>query len=74
MFTAWSALTMLADSPTGCTEQLLRGYGFPAEVIVKLVEAGFATTTTERVVAGNRALDVKRIKINDLGWVALTQR
>ena len=74
MLTARGALTLLADSPSGCTEQLMCAHGFPAEVITKLVEAGFATATTERVVAGNRALDVKRLKINDLGWVALTQR
>jgi hypothetical protein len=48
-------------------------YGFPAGLITKLVEAGFATATTERVIVGNRALDVKRIKINRLGRVALKQ-
>ena len=54
MFTARSALTMLAKSPNGSTEPLMLAYGYPAELITKLVEAGFATATTERVIAGNR--------------------
>jgi hypothetical protein len=73
MFTARSALTMLAESPNGSTEPLMLAYGYPAELLTKLVEAGFATATTERVIAGTRALDVKRIKINNLGRVALKQ-
>jgi hypothetical protein len=73
MFTARSALTLLAESPNGSTEQLMLAYGYPAELITKLIEAGFATATTERVIAGNRALDVKRIKINNLGRTALKQ-
>jgi hypothetical protein len=39
----------------------------PVELITKLVEAGFTTATTD-------ALDVNRVKINDLGRVALKSR
>jgi hypothetical protein len=73
MFTARSALTLLAERPNGSTEPLMLAYGYPAELIAKLVEAGFATATTEHVIVGHRALDVKRIKINHLGRVALKQ-
>jgi hypothetical protein len=37
------------------------------ELITKLVEAGFTTATTD-------VLDVNRVKINDLGRVALKSR
>jgi hypothetical protein len=43
MLTARSALTLLADGPSGCTEQVMRAYGFPSEPITKVVEAGSAS-------------------------------
>ena len=43
MFTARGALTLLADGPSGCTEQVIRTFGFPSELITKVVEAGFAS-------------------------------
>jgi DNA-binding PadR family transcriptional regulator len=63
----------LAESPGGCSEQLVSAHGFPTELIDKLVEAGFATATTERITGSNRTLDVKRIKITDAGREALKQ-
>ena len=38
MFTARSALTLLADGPSGCTEQVMRAFGFPSELITKVVD------------------------------------
>jgi hypothetical protein len=43
-------------------------------ISTKLVEEGVATGITERILGGNRAIDVKRIKITDTGRVALPQR
>jgi hypothetical protein len=43
MLTARGALTLLADGPSGCTEQVMRAYGFPSELVTKVVEAGFAS-------------------------------
>ena len=43
MFTARSALTLLANGPSGCTEQVMRAYGFPSELITTVVEAWFVS-------------------------------
>ena len=71
MFTARNALAFLAENPGGCSEHLMQAHGFPAELIAKLVEAGFATATTESIIGNNRVLDVKRIKITETGRKAL---
>jgi DNA-binding PadR family transcriptional regulator len=74
MFTARSALAVLAESQIGCSESLMLAHGFPTELITKLVEAGFATVTTEIIHGGKRAIDVKRLKITDAGREALADR
>jgi hypothetical protein len=73
MLTARSALALLAESPIGCSASLMQAHGFSTELITKLVEAGFATEITERILGGNRAIDVKRIKITDVGREALNE-
>jgi hypothetical protein len=65
MFTARSALTLLGESPNGWTERQIIERGFRAELIAKLVEAGFAISES----AGK----VKLIRITDLGRAALRQ-
>jgi hypothetical protein len=65
------ALLLLVDNPSGCSEHLLRAYGFTAEFIARLVDAGLATTKTERMMAGGRALEVTRVRITDAGRDAL---
>jgi hypothetical protein len=51
-------LELLAGSPTGCTEALLFAYGITVEVLVELVRAGLATATPERMVAGNKKIEI----------------
>jgi hypothetical protein len=63
MMTARGALTFLAESMDCCSEQLMRAHCCQTELIAKLVEAGFATATTDRILGSNRAINVKRIKI-----------
>jgi hypothetical protein len=40
----------------------------------KLVGAGLATATTERVAMGSRSIEVARVRITDAGWKALAGR
>jgi hypothetical protein len=73
MFNARAALTLLAKRPDGSTEQIMCAHGFPAELITKLVEAGFAAAATERVTVRGRALEVRRIRITERGRQALAE-
>ena len=54
-------LELLAGSPTGCTEALLFAYGITVEMLVGLIEAGLATASAERMVAGSKAIEVARV-------------
>ena len=47
-----------------------KGYRWP---LYHNSRQGFATATTDRVIAGTRALDVKRTKINNLGRMPLKE-
>ena len=67
------ALELLSNSPDGATEALLMAYGFESTVIAGLVESGFATLTTEVVLAGRRPVDMKRLRLSDLGRKVLGQ-
>jgi len=42
--------------------------------MVELVRTGLATATTERVVAGGRAMEVRRVRITTKGRQALAER
>jgi hypothetical protein len=66
------ALTVLAGSADGCTEALMLAHGFTIPLLVELIQAGLASTTTDRVVAGGRTLNVVRLKITDAGRRMLT--
>jgi hypothetical protein len=61
------ALELLAASPNGCTEAVMRAHGFTVEQMVELVRAGLASATAERVVAGSRKIEVARVQITDAG-------
>jgi hypothetical protein len=50
---------------------LLLAHGFTVELLADLVRAGLATATTERVVAGGRAIEVARVRITPAGRKAL---
>jgi hypothetical protein len=65
------ALLLLAANPSGCSEHLLRAHGFTAKFIAGLVDAGLATTKTERMMAGRQAVEVTRVRITDAGRDAL---
>jgi hypothetical protein len=55
------ALALLASCPDGCPEVLMVAHGFTIPDMVALVEAGLATASAERVVAGKRTLEVARV-------------
>jgi hypothetical protein len=61
------ALELLAGSPTGCTEALLFAYGITVEMLVGLINAGLATATAERLVAGNKTIEIARVRITEAG-------
>jgi uncharacterized protein with ACT and thioredoxin-like domain len=67
------ALELLAASPDGCTEAILRANGFSTAQIVALVRAGLATAHGQRVVVGGggRTMEVARVKIAEAGRRAL---
>jgi hypothetical protein len=48
------ALELLASCRDGCTEAMMLAHGFSIPQMVELVEAGLATATAERVVAGRQ--------------------
>jgi hypothetical protein len=68
------ALELLASSPRGCTEALLFGYGFTAEMLADLIKGGLATSHTECIIAGDHAIEVTRAKITEAGQRALAER
>jgi hypothetical protein len=65
------ALEVLAASAEGCTEAILSAHGFKAALIAELIEVGLATAKTERVMAGARAIEVRRVWITELGGLTL---
>jgi hypothetical protein len=67
------ALELLDASRDGCTEAILLAHGFPINVLADLIRAGLATATTERVMAGERKVEVARWRITEAGRRALTE-
>jgi hypothetical protein len=65
------ALKLLAGAPDGLTEALMMAHGFPVELMVDLIHAGFAIATAERVAAGPRTVEVVRVRITEAGRQAL---
>jgi hypothetical protein len=64
-------LELLAENLNGATDALLKGYGFKLDVMVDLVDRGFATATPERSFAAGRQVDRTRVKITEAGRRAL---
>jgi hypothetical protein len=54
----WRALELLAAWPDGCTAAILLAHGFTSDRLVELINAGLASVTIERVIAGDRAMEV----------------
>jgi hypothetical protein len=67
------ALELLEASIDGCTEAIMLAYGFKTELLVELVNAGLATASIERKVAGGRRIEVTRMRITAAGRRALTK-
>jgi hypothetical protein len=67
------ALELLEASIDGCTEAIMLAYGFKTEFLVELVNAGLATASIERMVAGGRRVEVTRMRITAAGRRALAK-
>ena len=67
------ALELLAASPDGCSEAIMLAHGFSVDFLTDLIRTGMATTRTERVVAGGRAMEVARVRITEVGRRALAE-
>jgi hypothetical protein len=65
------ALELLASWRDGCTEAIMLAHGFSIDMMVELVNAGLATATAERVVAGGKTIEVARVRITEAGRRAL---
>ena len=61
------ALEMLAKSANGCATSLLLAHGFTSSLGAELITTGFATAKSERMRAGQRTVDVTRVRITDAG-------
>jgi len=61
------ALELLASCRDGCTEAIMLAHGFSIDMMVKLVNAGLATATAKRVVAGGKRIEVARVRITQAG-------
>ena len=67
------ALELLEASIDGCTEAIMLAYGFKIELLIELINAGFATTSIECMVAGGRRIEVTRLRITGAGRRALAK-
>jgi hypothetical protein len=67
------ALELLASCRDGCTETIMLAHGFTVEQMAKLVRAGPATATAQRVVAGAHIIDVVTLRLPRPGRRALKQ-
>jgi hypothetical protein len=56
---------------TAATEAIMLAHGFSIDMMVGLVNAGLATATAERVVAGRRTIEVARVRSTEAGRKAL---
>ena len=66
-------LELLAGSRDGCSEAIMLAHGFTVDFLLDLIRTGMATTRTERVVAGGRAMEVARVRITEVGRRALAE-
>jgi hypothetical protein len=53
------------------TEAILAAHGISIELMVKLVRAGLATATAERIVAGGKSIEIAYVRITEAGWQAI---
>jgi hypothetical protein len=60
-----------AGSAKGCTASLLTTHGFASSVIAGLVDTGLVVATTERILVGQRPIDMTWFEIADRGRATL---
>ncbi len=63
-------LDMLAASPEGVLEPVLRAHRFNPKLILATIRAGLATGKLESAIVGNREAFVMRVKITGSGLLA----
>jgi hypothetical protein len=61
------ALELLASCRDGCTEAIMLAHGFSIDMMVELVNAGLASATAERVIAGGKTIEVARVRTTEPG-------
>ena len=61
------ALELLASCPDGCTETIMLAHGFTVGQLDELIRAGFATAQPDRMRAGDRPIEVTRVRITEAG-------
>jgi hypothetical protein len=67
------ALELLAGSRDGCTEAIMLAHGFSIDMMVEMVNAGLASATAERVVAGQAPGRGRKVRITEAGRRALAE-
>jgi hypothetical protein len=60
-----------SPSRDGCTEAIMLAHGFSIDMMVEIINAGLASASTERAVAGRRTMQVTRVRITEAGRRAL---
>jgi hypothetical protein len=68
------ALELLAALRDGCTEAIMIAHGFTVDVLAGIVRAGLAMANVERMVAGEKRIEVIRVRITEAGRRALADR
>jgi len=63
------ALALLSPKKYGCTTTMLSARGVKIQMISELIADGLATASTERL--GNGAIEIRRVKITEVGRRAL---
>jgi hypothetical protein len=67
------ALKLLAASPDGASEAIMRAHKIKVETLVEMVHAGLITAHSERMHAGGRTIEVARVRITAAGRRALAE-
>ena len=57
-----SEFTAYAKANPGCTTSILLPHGFTSTIIAELITTGLATAKSERMRAGQRTVDVTRVR------------
>jgi hypothetical protein len=65
------ALRMIADNRVGITAPLLAAHGCDRDTLATLIRGGLATEVTDRAMAGDRPIEIVRIKATEAGRHAL---